>query len=100
MAVNTHKSKLVEEQINKLLKAQSDEGDKEPKYSPMVRKLIDKEPQEKNVHKLKQMFEDKLTNPVIKEISYDDERYEEVLSVLRLKFQGMENKFKIINKNE
>lgn len=75
MAVNNQKSKLVEEQINKLLKAQSDEGDREPKYSPMVRKLLDKETEDKKVQKLKQMFEDKITNPVIKEISYDDERY-------------------------
>jgi phosphoribosylformylglycinamidine (FGAM) synthase PurS component len=75
MAVNNPKSKLVEDQINKLLKAQSDEGEREPKYSPMVKKLLEKETQDKNVHKLKQMFEEKFTNPVVKEISYDDERY-------------------------
>lgn len=77
MAVNNQKSKLVEDQINKLLKAQSDEGEREPKYSPMVKKLLEKETEEKKVQKLKQMFEDKVTNPTIKEISYDDERYVE-----------------------
>lgn len=75
MAANSHKSKLVEDQINKLLSAQSDDGEKQPKYSPMVKKLLDGESKEKNVHKLKQLFEEKCAIPAVKEISYDDERY-------------------------
>lgn len=74
MAVNNQKSKLVEDQINKLLQAQSSDVQREPKYSPMVKKMLESEKQDKNVHKLKQMFEDKFTNPVAKEIFYDDER--------------------------
>lgn len=68
MALNNHKSKLVEEQINKLLVAQSKDFEKEVKHSPMVSKLMNNE---KNVHKLKQIFEEKELN---KKEDGDDEK--------------------------
>lgn len=74
MAVNNQKSKLVEEQINKLLTAKSNDGDKEQKFSPMVKKLLENESQEKNVHKLKRMFEEKFSHPTVRDLAYDDEK--------------------------
>lgn len=56
MASNHHKSKLVEEQINKLMVAQSRDFEKDSKHSPMVDKLLQNE---KHVQKLKQIFEEK-----------------------------------------
>ena len=52
------KSKLVEEQINKLLGAHSKEFKKESELSPMVNKLVKNEVQERNVMLLKRLFED------------------------------------------
>lgn len=63
MASNNHKSKLVEEQINKLMVAQSREFEKSNKFSPMVIKLE----REKHVHKLKEIFEEKELNSSVKE---------------------------------
>ena len=73
MAGNVVKSKLVEEQINKLLSAYSQEAEKLPK-SPMVANLLENESQGKNVHKLKQIFEEKFSNSSENNLSFDIER--------------------------
>lgn len=58
MASVNQKSKLVEEQINKLLVAHTKDYKKELNVSPMVDKLIKNEVQEKNVMNLKRLFEE------------------------------------------
>lgn len=58
MASLHQKSKLVEEQINKLLAVHSKDFKNEFALSPMVNKLVKNEVQEKNVMNLKRLFED------------------------------------------
>lgn len=74
MAANNRKSKLVEEQINKLLAAERQESEKLPSYSPMVQKMIENETHEKNVHKLKQIFEEKCSNSPSRSLSPENPR--------------------------
>lgn len=57
MSSSNQKSKLIAEQINKLLDAHSKNFKKESDMSPMVHKLVKNEVQERNVMLLKRLFE-------------------------------------------
>lgn len=54
-----HKSKLVEEQINKLLEAQTRDFKKEPQHSPMINQMLNVKTDEKKVKNLKKVFEER-----------------------------------------
>jgi hypothetical protein len=54
-----HKSKLVEEQINKLLEAQTWDLTRKPQHSPIINQMQNIKSNEKKVQKLKKIFEEK-----------------------------------------
>lgn len=67
-----HKSKLVEEQINKLLEAQTRDFTKKPQHSPMINQMLNIKSNEKKVQKLKRIFEEREFEEEEKKISVNE----------------------------